>query len=639
MADLNPNIILQGMDTTHPIQPQPYGEVMEQAARTTNLEASSNLQRQQAADMALNNQLKMQQMQSQQAISASMMQAFAQGRATQQAAVANSAVANTAVGATHLPDDVDPTWSVDKTMDWYRDKDGNPVSHAAGPMFSPSGRPNVYSHEVLQKVADGAIQSGAQPMYVTQWLNDNLDKATAFDKENSTIAKNVSDMAEARARANNLSAQTSVIVMNATRNHADDVMSGSSDPAAQTHNALIQAQQNPGIWGPKLQAAGVDVRTDPQSGLLVANTSDPRFLQVFAGEARLSPNALDRAKLASEAAARGIHVVQGVDANTLLPTQSVVRVDANGAHTLYTAGSIGAPQGPAPAAGSAAAVAPGVVGGTAGQRAATGVPMITLDNGAQVKSSGSTVIDQYAKGVAAYTDNIQTVPMRFRPLVEAEAKQINPDYDQTKYQLKNQARTQFELGKAGTPGGNLVSIDTAINHLELWKEAATAVNAGDLPLVNKIYAQLGKATGNGAITQAQIVSDIAADEVVKAVVGNISGEAERQQMQKLLDARNLSPDQVASNFNEAQGLMAGRLVPLVNTAKNAGLSENDLALSPASRRLLSGEVAHQTQVEAARSAQPLPSKAGDMITDSAGVKWAYKGSGDVKDKNNYLRVQ
>lgn len=381
MADLDPNIILQGMYTTHPVMPEHLDDQIAKAQQVNASEADVNLVNQQAkaaeianataamnlrnagtygkAQLMLMNSIRAKGAQgysppagSATTITAGTPGAPAPADANSGPQGATSASLNAGPGVIN-PDKPPPpagvspyAWDyatangfkIDKANDWYLDADGNPVSHSSGPELTPAGRPNMLSQDVQYQLGDIMQHLGAPPQFIAGIINDGKTKATEFDKQNAEIYKDMATATDARAKAADSQQQVQMRIQGFMANSADSILT-SPNPAA---SLLQDIGTHPGLWTPALSAAGIDPNK--------FNPADPQQAQmatkVLQGLQQQSPAFLERQKAASEAAGRGNERISGVDANGQ-PINSIVHIgpDANapGGVKATTVASMAAP--------------------------------------------------------------------------------------------------------------------------------------------------------------------------------------------------------------------------------------------------------------------------------------------------------
>lgn len=163
--------------------------------------------------------------------------------------------------------------------------------------------------------------------------------------------------------------------------------------------------------------------------------------------------------------------------------------------------------------------------------------------------------------------------------------QYDPNFDQKTYNERYNAVNKFATGPQGQ---NLTSLNTTMYHLDTLGKAADALNNGNTQAFNQIGNFASRQFGYPAVTNFNAVRDIAADEVVKSVLGTAGSDADRQEMRHNIQAAS-SPAQLRGVIEHYQDMMAGRLHSLRYTYK-AATGNNDEAfdrmLTPETRERL-----------------------------------------------------
>ena len=98
----------------------------------------------------------------------------------------------------------------------------------------------------------------------------------------------------------------------------------------------------------------------------------------------------------------------------------------------------------------------------------------------------------------------------------ARVRELNPDYDESKWDTAKKTRQAFTTGKQGD---TVRSMNVAVDHLDTLQEAANALNNGQLPLFNKIANEYRRNVGGPAITDFNGIKTIVGSEVSKAIAG------------------------------------------------------------------------------------------------------------------------
>jgi hypothetical protein len=133
--------------------------------------------------------------------------------------------------------------------------------------------------------------------------------------------------------------------------------------------------------------------------------------------------------------------------------------------------------------------------------------------------------------------------------------QAFPDIDERMYGAQSAAVRKFW---AGPDAGNIRSFNVSISHLDTLQNAANALQAGDIPLFNKLKNAYREATGSNLPTDFNAVRNIVSDEIVKAVVGAKGALGDREETKHSIDAA-FSQGQFDSVINRYKELMAGQL--------------------------------------------------------------------------------
>jgi hypothetical protein len=147
---------------------------------------------------------------------------------------------------------------------------------------------------------------------------------------------------------------------------------------------------------------------------------------------------------------------------------------------------------------------------------------------------------------------------------------INPGYNATKYGTAQRVRTENASGNYNN-GKAIQNAGTAVQHLDLLRQAGDALQNGDVQKINQLANQLGVQIGQSPAMTYQAISQIAAQEVEKvAAGGTIPYKEAIEQGLKTLSV-NASPEQREGVIKAYTGLMSGRLSSIdYNTFDNLG---------------------------------------------------------------------
>jgi hypothetical protein len=198
--------------------------------------------------------------------------------------------------------------------------------------------------------------------------------------------------------------------------------------------------------------------------------------------------------------------------------------------------------------------------------------------------------------------DMKTLPGR---QVWKRAKELSESGETASFD-KNKALIRRQYGPSGVVGRGLVSVSTAMQHLQLIKDYAEAAKSNNWQLLQKAEFALKKQMGNPRQLTLQAVMNFAAGEISKASTGNNNALGDREEIRKAFDASAGSLDQILGVADGYLGLMGGRLLSSKQSYEGStGLKDFDtyVGLSPAAKRLLQEhqniENAHEAQTAGA----------------------------------------
>ena len=187
---------------------------------------------------------------------------------------------------------------------------------------------------------------------------------------------------------------------------------------------------------------------------------------------------------------------------------------------------------------------------------------------AQGKMTDPASRESMAQGIASY----QISPLSSFALTKpgapetmARVMEINPDYQEARYPEVSKAMGAFGSG----PQGNTIrSLNVGVQHLNLFDQAADALNNGDVRVLNSLKNTFQEQFGIAPPTTFDGLKQIVATEVEKAVAGGIGSAADRDRLINSLN-RASSPAQLQSMTDGFRGLMVGQLAGLKNQYEDA----------------------------------------------------------------------
>ena len=205
-------------------------------------------------------------------------------------------------------------------------------------------------------------------------------------------------------------------------------------------------------------------------------------------------------------------------------------------------------------------------------------------------------IESQAQAIANYQAKPTTAGGAQGPYnqaVMARVRQLNPEYDETKWETAKKTRTAFTTGKQGD---TVRSMNVAVDHLDTLQEAANALNNNNFTLFNRIANEYSRNTGSPVVTNFDGIKSIVGSEVAKAVSGaGGSALGDREEIRREIDAAN-SPAQLAGVIKKYQDLMVGQVISGLKTQyEDSGLKDFDNKLTPRTRQVIKRVEAEKKQ--------------------------------------------
>lgn len=226
----------------------------------------------------------------------------------------------------------------------------------------------------------------------------------------------------------------------------------------------------------------------------------------------------------------------------------------------------------------------------------------------------------YIKKIADYEIDPRTTSTRggMRENVLSSVAQYDPTYNQNEFGTRAKAMKDFGTG----PLGNSVrSFDVGISHLDILQKYITALNSGDMPMINSLRNAYLQQTGSSLPTNVQAVGPIVGAEVSKAIIGSNNALADREELRKPLQG-NGSPEQMLNSIHAYKEMMGGQLKGLSKQYEDTTGKKNfNSRLSPSTLSQLMPEGA------------PPPPKVGEIQQGHR-----YNG-GSPADPNSWSAIQ
>jgi hypothetical protein len=200
-------------------------------------------------------------------------------------------------------------------------------------------------------------------------------------------------------------------------------------------------------------------------------------------------------------------------------------------------------------------------------------------------------------------------PMWLARADEISRAENNGDpYDSTQFGMRNKAVKDFGTG---TQGKQITFFNNAVQHLGTLDGLINAMGSGDVQLINRARQAFQNQFGQEAPGNFDAAKNIVGQEIVKAIVANGGGEAERQAAAATLAAAK-SPEQLRGILNTYKELAGAQLRDLkVQYENSTGLHNFEKKLIPESQ-------AELAKIEARAKANNAPgAPAGTPVASAA----------------------
>jgi hypothetical protein len=133
---------------------------------------------------------------------------------------------------------------------------------------------------------------------------------------------------------------------------------------------------------------------------------------------------------------------------------------------------------------------------------------------------------------------------------------------------KSKVKTALDFSTAGNSGKNIMRIGTAVQHIDVLKDAYKALENGDIPAANSIFNKIAQERGQAPQASFGATAQMVAPEIAAAVLaaGGASALGDRQDYKALLNG-NISPAQFKGLIQSFDSLFGGRVKTLASEYK------------------------------------------------------------------------
>lgn len=198
---------------------------------------------------------------------------------------------------------------------------------------------------------------------------------------------------------------------------------------------------------------------------------------------------------------------------------------------------------------------------------AAAAPPTPEEAGEQFLQKLTPGVRDQVQAIAEYRENPNNLPSRIAKgasqsqrelyvgLAEQYAAAKGEQYDQSQFAGRNKAVSEFSSGKTAA---TVKSFNVLVDHLDVLKDASTALGNGNIQAFNTIKNAIAAQTGESAPTDFNGVKELVGDEIVKAVSGGAGALGDRDQIKATINAQG-SPQQLANLITKYQKLAGSQL--------------------------------------------------------------------------------
>jgi hypothetical protein len=144
--------------------------------------------------------------------------------------------------------------------------------------------------------------------------------------------------------------------------------------------------------------------------------------------------------------------------------------------------------------------------------------------------------------------------------VLALSKRIDPDFNPQDARAYAMTVREFTNTSAGKAGGNLIRMNTALEHLREWKAAADALANGDVRAANRFVQFMARELGDPTIMDFETAAAAVGDEFAAVYKGGAPDIETQRTWRAIFANPGLSQEQFDKAYEKAKGLAHGRLV-------------------------------------------------------------------------------
>ena len=166
-------------------------------------------------------------------------------------------------------------------------------------------------------------------------------------------------------------------------------------------------------------------------------------------------------------------------------------------------------------------------------------------------------LERKAFSIANYSEKPPALRDANRDAVMDRVYEINPNFNEGDFGNRQIAERNW-TNPNGTGAKNLAATATVANHLYTMRTLADAMDAGDTPVINRVFQYIQTNLGYPEVTNFEAAKQAVSAEIVKAITGTAGALADRKEAEAILNPAK-SPAQLKGAINTIEDLIGGRL--------------------------------------------------------------------------------
>jgi hypothetical protein len=225
---------------------------------------------------------------------------------------------------------------------------------------------------------------------------------------------------------------------------------------------------------------------------------------------------------------------------------------------------------------------------------APAVTTFNLQNAATSGPQAAAMVDLVGQNKVDLGSVLSRMPPAAKAGFLTQLSAKYPDFNQGSFGIEKKVGEQFT---SGTYSQQLNAINTAREHMNTFRDLATALDNGDTQALNKVSNAWAQQFGSAAPTNFSLARDAFAGEVGKALAGANVTQGDRNKVDEAISSAE-SPKQLIGAANTADALLAGKQNALKQTYQQGRTATPNFGQNKAAAPAVGGAATGFTRIKA-----------------------------------------